>query len=204
MISLPRLVLASGSPRRMELVRQLGLAAEVRAAAVDESVRRDEAAAVHVERLAREKAEAVSLLERDCVVIGGDTVVVHRGHILGKPVDEDDAVAMLGRLSGDWHEVLSGVAVCAGGRTVSGVGQARVRFRSFDEEEARFYVATGEPMDKAGAYGIQGAGAALVEEVAGDYYAVVGLPIGRLLQLLGRAGWRYRFGTLEPTSPEPG
>jgi len=202
MTSTPRLVLASGSPRRLELLRQLGLFAEVRAAAVDESVRQAEEPAAHVERLAREKAETVSLLEADSVVIGGDTVVVHRGDILGKPADEDDAVAMLERLSGDWHEVLSGVAVRSRGRTVSAVGRARVLFRRFDREEARSYVATGEPMDKAGAYGIQGAGAALVEELSGDYYAVVGLPVGRLLQMLAMAGWRYRFGSLEPTIPE--
>jgi septum formation protein len=204
MTSPPRLVLASGSPRRLELLRQLGLASEVRAAAVDEAIRPDEEPAAHVERLAREKAEAVALMEADSIVIGGDTVVVHRGDVLGKPMDENDAVAMLGRLSGDWHEVLSGVAVCAAGRTLSGVGRARVLFRTIDDVEARSYVATGEPMDKAGAYGIQGSGAALVEELAGDYYAVVGLPIGRLLHLLEVAGWRYRFGILEPTSPEPG
>jgi len=204
MTSFPRLVLASRSPRRVELVRQLGLAAEARSAEVDESVQAGEDPAAHVERLAREKADAVAKVASGCLVIGGDTVVVHRGRILGKPADEAEAMSMLRRLSGDWHEVLSGVAVSSGGRTLSGVGRARVRFRSLDDDLARAYVATGEPMDKAGAYGIQGAGAALVEELAGDYYAVVGLPLGRLLDLLERAGWRYRFGSLEPTSPEPG
>ena len=109
---------------------------------------------------------------------------------------------MLESLAGRRHEVLSGIALAGGGRTYDDVGRAVVRFRPFDRAFAERYVATGEPMDKAGAYGIQGLGAALVEEVVGDYYSIVGLPVPALLRLFERAGWRYTFGSLEPAAPD--
>jgi len=181
---------------------------------VDEGYREGESPAAHVDRLAREKAEAVaggagSGKDRGAVsgmgsglasvlFVGGDTVVVHGGKVLGKPLDENDAVRMLLDLSGSEHEVLSGVAIAGSRATVSSVGRTLVRFRSFDEREARAYVASREPLDKAGAYGIQGLGAALVEEIRGDYYTVVGFPVGRFLKLLEGLGWRYTFGSLEP------
>lgn len=205
----PRLVLASASPRRRDILRQLDLDPEIRAADVDEVYLPGESPEEHVERLARLKAETV-LAGLDggasLLVVGGDTVVVHAGTVLAKPVDEDDAVAMLVSLSGERHEVLSGlalvVAVESDGavRTVSGVARTVVRMRSFDEETARRYVATGEPMDKAGGYGIQGRGAALVAGIEGDYYSVVGFPVGLFLDLLARVGWRFAFGSLTPTS----
>lgn len=208
-MSAPRLILASASPRRLDVLRQLGLDPEVRPADVDESYLPAETAAEHVDRLARAKAERVAAAGADSIgdegdaatesliVVGGDTVVVDGDRVLAKPVDDDDAVAMLLSLSGGTHEVLSGLAL-AGQRveTVSAVSRTAVRMRPFDEEIARRYVETREPMDKAGGYGIQGLGAALVESVEGDYYSVVGFPVGTFLDLLERAGWRFAFGSL--------
>jgi len=194
----PRLVLASGSPRRSELLDQMGLTHEVRPAYLDEAHRTGESWEDHVERLAREKAEAVASEATDALVVGGDTVVVLDGEVLGKPADGNEAIGMLLSLSGRSHTVLSGVALVGPHGALSSIGRAEVRFRTFGVEEARAYVATREPMDKAGAYGIQGLGAALVEGLDGDYYSVVGLPVGRLLDLLAQAGWRYTFGSLEP------
>lgn len=194
----PRLVLASASSRRAELLAQLGLEADVLPARVDETYLPGEDPAAHTERLAREKAEAIARSAPDALVVGGDTVVVVDGHrVLGKPGTPEEAVAMLLTLAGRQHEVLSAVAVADAGGTVSAVGRAHVRFRAFGPEVAWSYVATGEAMDKAGAYGIQGLGAALVDSIHGDYYTVVGFPIIRFLELLERKGWRYVFGRLE-------
>lgn len=190
----PQLVLASRSPRRSELLQRLGVEFEVIAADVDESYIDHEMPADHAERLAREKAWEVAHDRPDALVIGSDTIVVLRNDVLGKPRDEADAVRMLGRLSGRDHEVHTGVAVAHDGRIESTVERVRVHFRDLDEGEARAYVATGEPLDKAGAYGIQGYGSALVERVEGDYFAVMGLPVVRTLELIERFGWRYRFG----------
>lgn len=190
----PSLVLASASPRRAELLGRLGLAHEVRVTGVDESLRPDESPRAAADRLARAKAEAVS--EDDALVIGCDTLVVHRGAILGKPADEEEAVGTLLRLQGAEHTVFTGIAIAASGRTESAVEATRVWFRSLAAAECREYVSTGEPMDKAGAYGIQGFGAAVVERIEGDYFNVMGLPIQRLIELLARLGWRYAFGRL--------
>jgi len=199
--SAPRLVLASGSPRRLDVLRQLGLAPEVQPADVDEAYLPGETPSEHVERLARTKAEVVARDHAaDAIVIGGDTVVVDGVRVLVKPESEEAAVAMLRSLSGGKHEVLSGLALTHRGRTVSEVGRTMVRMRSFDDETARRYVATGEPMDKAGGYGIQGLGASLVAGIEGDYYSVVGYPVGVFLDLLERVGWRFAFGTFTPSS----
>jgi septum formation protein len=180
-------------------LRQLGLEPEVRPSSVDESYEPGEGPEAHVVRLARMKVEAVGPHPRDELVVGGDTVVVREGEtILGKPGSTEDAVAMLLALSGREHRVLTGLALSGPNGTVSGVGRASVRFRAFGEDEARAYVATGEPMDKAGAYGVQGLGAALVEEIRGDYYSVVGFPVVVFLELLRRSGWSYAYGRLEP------
>lgn len=197
----PRLVLASASPRRRDILRQLGLEVEVRPADVDERLLPGEDPGEHVRRLAREKAARVLESEPDALVIAGDTVVVRDGEVLGKPADPDEAVAMLVLLSGKTHEVLSGLAVAGGDHAVDAVTRTSVRFRTFDRDTARGYVATGEPMDKAGAYGIQGLGAALVESVDGDYYSIVGLPVIALLRLFEQMGWRYDFGGLRAIDP---
>ena len=197
----PRLVLASASPRRLDILRQLGLDPAVHAAEVDERLLPGEDPGIHVRRLAREKAERVAASEPGALVVAGDTVVVRDEVVLGKPRDADDAVAMLVSLAGRTHEVLSGLALAGPRGTLDALTRTVVRFRDFDRLQARRYVETGEPMDKAGAYGIQGLGAALVSEVSGDYYSVVGLPVPALLDLLERAGWRYEFGSLRETDP---
>ncbi|MGD8287858.1 MAG: Maf family protein, partial [Gemmatimonadota bacterium] len=163
----------------------------------DEVLEPGEGPAEHVERLARAKAELVALDVPDALVVGGDTIVLRDERVLGKPESEEQAVQMLMSLAGRSHEVLSGLAVAGAARSVaSGVSRTTVRFRDFDRAVAGRYVASGEPMDKAGAYGIQGLGAALVESIDGDYYSVVGFPVALFLKLIERAGWRYDFGRL--------
>ena len=191
-----RIVLASQSPRRRELLTLVGLAHEVRPADVDETPHADELPVPHAERLARAKAETLACRERDAVVVAADTIVVIDDLILGKPGDAAEAGAMLRRLAGRTHTVFTAVAVARGGRTVSGVEEVRVTFRALDDAEIAAYVATGEPMDKAGSYGIQGFGATIVERIEGDYFAVMGLPLVRLVGLLGEVGLRYEFGVL--------
>jgi septum formation protein len=190
----PRLILASQSPRRAELLRRLGLQFEIIPAEVDETYPGSELPPDHAERLAREKASAVVALYPDALVIGSDTIVVIDGEVLGKPKDEDDAVRMLRRLSGREHDVFTAVAVATDGAVVSGVERVKVRFRLLSSADCEEYVGTREPLDKAGSYGIQGFGSALVESIEGDYFAVMGLPIVRTIDLLRQAGWRYSFG----------
>jgi septum formation protein len=140
------------------------------------------------------------------VVVAGDTVVVHRGRILLKPADPPEALTMLEGLAGETHQVLTGVAVTRADALESGVARAEVEFRRMDRATLEAYVATGEPLDKAGGYGIQGRGAALVAGIRGDYYAVVGQPVDLLLELLGRLDIRYAFSAslLPSEPPSPG
>jgi septum formation protein len=189
-------VLASSSPRRHQLLGLLGLSPEVVPSNVDETWRNGEAPAAHAERLARGKVGAVD--RPGAAVIGADTIVVIDGAILGKPGDEAEAAAMLRRLSGREHEVFTAVAVSYGGRVASGVSRTNVRFRALDGAAIAEYVATGEPMDKAGAYGIQGFGAVMVEWIEGDFFTVMGLGLGLLVELLAGVGLRYRFGEVIP------
>ncbi|KPK81855.1 MAG: hypothetical protein AMS25_04660 [Gemmatimonas sp. SM23_52] len=198
----PRLILASRSPRRAELLSRLGLEYEVRVPHVDESLLPDEGPGEAAQRLAQLKALA-ALDDDDALAIGCDTLVVHRGDILGKPLHWDEAVEMVCGLQGNEHRVYTGVALAAPGRVETAVEVTRVWFRSLDPRECEEYVATGEPMDKAGAYGIQGFGAAIVERIEGDYFNVMGLPIQRLLELFRRFGWRYAFGRLVQLGAKP-
>ena len=200
-VSTPRLVLASASPRRRELLERLGLAFDVLPADVDESPLPGEAPAAMALRLAEGKALSIAHVRPQALVVGSDTIVVIDGQVMGKPVDEEDAARMLLRLQGREHRVETGIAVVApppdGGkaaRVASSTVAVGVRFRAFDEEFARAYVRTGEPLDKAGAYGIQGHGSALVERIDGDYFAVMGLPVTRMLSHFEELGWSYRFG----------
>jgi septum formation protein len=191
---LPPLVLASASPRRRQLLEQIGLRVEVDPADVNETPLLGEDPVAHVCRLALEKARAVARRRPDAVIIAGDTVVVLDDDILTKPADSEDAVSMLLRLQGRTHRVETGVAVVGpDGREAAEVAGADVRFRPFDRPFAEAYVATGEPLDKAGAYGIQGRGAVLVEEIRGDYFAVVGLPLTVVARLLEGLGVTYSF-----------
>jgi septum formation protein len=193
----PRLILASQSPRRSELMRLLSLEFEVMPADVDEKYLRHEAAPAHAQRLAREKALVIAARHPDALVVGSDTVVVIDRAVLGKPKSEAEALEMLMRLQGRVHRVATGIAVAQGSDCIAQTEIVRVKFHSFDEATARGYVQTKEPMDKAGAYGIQGFGAALVEWVHGDYFAVMGLPLQRMVRMFNHFGWHYNFKGLE-------
>lgn len=188
------LYLASGSPRRRELLTQVGVPFTAISADIDETPLTDEAPLDYVERLARSKALAgrEQLLAREpgapACVLGADTAVVLDGQILGKPQSEADALSMLQRLSGREHEVLTAIAVLDGQRLESRVVRSRVRFRSISDQEAAAYWASGEPRDKAGGYGIQGLGAVFVAGLNGSYSAVVGLPLCETCELLGHFG----------------
>lgn len=195
-MSVCRVVLASGSPRRRELLNLIGIEHEVRPANIDETMRPRETPRRHTERLAREKASAIAKRDPDLITIGADTIVVINRKVLGKPRDTDDAARMLGLLSGREHIVTTAVAVARGKKLRSAIEEVRVRFRRLRDDEIEAYIATGEPMDKAGAYGIQGYGATIVERIEGDYFSVMGLPIVRLIGLLRDVGVRYRFGRL--------
>lgn len=188
----PRVVLASSSPRRRDLLTLIGIPHEVKPADIDESYRSGETPLEHAERLARSKALAVAA--SDAVTVGSDTIVVLDGHVLGKPKDAADAARMLAALSGREHTVVTAVAVHWRDRTLSAVERVQVVFRRLADQDIEQYIRTGEPMDKAGAYGIQGFGATIVERVDGDYFAVMGLPLRRLVALLGEHGLRYAFG----------
>ena len=195
----PRVVLASSSPRRQELLGLIGIAHTVVPADIDESVLPNEDPRVHAERLARGKALVVAEREPNAVVIAADTIVVVDGDILGKPRDEAGAAEMLRRLSGRGHVVFTAVAVARAGQVASGVEAVDVRFRDLRDDEIQQYIATREPMDKAGAYGIQGYGATIVERIDGDYFAVMGLALGRMVRLMESLGVEYRFGELRCT-----
>ncbi|GLC28003.1 Maf family protein [Roseisolibacter agri] len=196
----PRVVLASQSPRRRDLLDLIGVRHSVRPADVDESVRAGEAPDAYTERLAREKARAVAALEPQAYVVAADTTVVIDGEILGKPAHVAEAREMVRRLAGRTHEVFTGMAVRledgVGVREASAVERVRVTFRPLTDAEIAAYVATGEPMDKAGAYGIQGYGATIVERIDGDYFAVMGLSLVRTVALLREVGLQYEFGPL--------
>lgn len=190
----PVVILASASPRRRELLSLVGIPHEVRPSNIDESQLDGEQPREHAERLAREKAAVVEA--RDAIVIGSDTIVVVDGDVLGKPRDEAHAMEMLRRLSGRSHVVMTAVAVRWRGKIASAVEEVGVTFRELSADEISRYVATREPMDKAGAYGIQGFGATIVERVDGDYFAVMGLALGTLILLCREVGLRYDFGPL--------
>jgi len=189
------IVLASASPRRTQLLTLLGIAHEVDGGHdVDETPAPGEAPVALAVRLARTKAEQVAARHPGRLVLAADTVVVLAGAMLGKPADPAEAEAMLAQLSGREHEVITAVALAAARRVALRVDRTRVRFRALDAETIRRYVATGEPLDKAGAYGIQGFGAVLVERIEGDCFGVIGLPVRLVVDLLADAGAPYRFG----------
>lgn len=181
-----RLVLASTSPRRAEILKAVGWPFEVEPVRVDETRASGEKAVAYVQRLAEAKAAAAAASLASGLVLGGDTVVVVDEAILGQPRDVEDARRMLRLRSGRWHEVLTGVAlVRAGEPGVSVVDHesTRVRFSKMSEMEIERYIATGEPMDKAGAYAVQGLAALFIEEIQGDYYNIVGLPVRLVYEL---------------------
>jgi septum formation protein len=188
------LILASASPRRHELLTQAGLSFNVHSADINEDRLPDEAAAAYVQRLAVEKAQAIWTLrestdtpEDPLIILGADTCVVCDGHILGKPVNNADARRMLELLSGRTHAVLTGLATITRKGVLSDVEITQVAFNCIKEAEVTEYIATGEPLDKAGAYAIQGYAARWIPRIEGDYFNVVGLPIARTIALVTEA-----------------
>ena len=188
-----KIVLASTSPRRAELLQQIGIEFEFASGNVQEKPHPDEAPADYITRLARAKVMAVAEERESGLIIGADTVVVLDGQLLGKPKDEADAERMLRSLSGRWHAVMTGVALydVATGQEVADFDKTLVRFVRLSNQEIDWYVKTGEPMDKAGAYGIQGLGGLFVDEIAGNYYNVVGLPLPLVYRLARRLGYSF-------------
>jgi septum formation protein len=188
-----RVILASTSPRRHQLLNLIGIDHVVRPSETEEIQLSGEAPEAYAERLARAKAETVARVTPSALVVGADTIVVIDNTVLEKPRDEQHAQQMLEQLSGRTHVVMTAVAVAYEGRTVSTVEKVSVTFRRMLYDEQWSYIKTGEPMDKAGAYGIQGFGATIVNRIDGDYFAVMGLSLVRLVDLMREVGVRYEF-----------
>jgi septum formation protein len=186
-------VLASSSPRRRQLLEMMRIPHRVIAPDVDESLHAGESPERYVVRLAHAKARAVAARAPNEIVIAADTTVVLDGELFAKPEDPEDAVRMLGRLQGRTHQVLTAVAVARDERIEHALDLSQVTFRPADRDMLAAYVSTGEPLDKAGAYAIQGLGAMFIERVEGDLFGVMGLPLRLVLDLLARFGRPYRF-----------
>ncbi|HEX3101841.1 MAG TPA: Maf family protein [Pyrinomonadaceae bacterium] len=184
MIDLPKLVLASGSPRRSEILNSVGWEFTKHVADIDETELPGEQPDDYVLRLACEKAEAVAASFPDEIVLGADTTVVIDGQIIGKPIDLADARRMLAMLAGNWHEVLTGAAIVENGQTRSAVQRTRVKFAPMTEAEIGFLAERGDPLDKAGAYAVQAQAALFIEGIEGDYWNVVGLPVKLVYDLV--------------------
>jgi septum formation protein len=199
MIYLPKLILASGSPRRSEILTSVGWEFTKDVADIDETERAGETPEDYVRRLALEKAVAVAARYETACVLGADTTVVLDHQIIGKPVDFDDARRMLRMLSGNWHEVLTGVAIVkkennnpnsaiSNPKSVVGMQSTRVKFAELNDEAIEFLVEKGEPLDKAGAYAVQAQAALFIEKIEGDYWNVVGLPVNLVYELVKNNG----------------
>jgi septum formation protein len=191
-----KIILASSSPRRAEILRNAGIHFEIRAAEIDETPLPGESAEAMVARLAEAKARAAAAQmdasARNCLIVGADTTVELDGGILGKPDDSEHAREMLAKLSGRTHRVLTGIFLLRvpGGSSRAGVEISAVTFAPIGKAEIDAYVRTGEPLGKAGAYGIQGYAGRFIPRIEGDYFNVVGLPLARLYSLLQELGWR--------------
>ena len=178
-----KIILASQSPRRKELMQHLHIPFSVQVADIDETMDPAKPPFDEVARVSRKKAEAIPRNPED-IVIAADTIVVCDNAVLGKPADKEDAFRMLSMLSGRSHQVMTGMTVCRGDRVTVTTEVTDVHFRSLSSQEIWDYIATGEPMDKAGAYGIQGGASVFADRIAGDYYNVIGLPVCRLCCIL--------------------
>jgi septum formation protein len=188
-----RLILASSSPRRKELLENLRLNFEISSSDADESFSETLSPADAVMELASRKSGTVAQNFPDCFVIGSDTVVVHDGMILGKPESGQEALKMLKKLSGDTHSVYTGVSIISPEKETRFYEKTDVTFWELSDEEIDTYIKSGEPFDKAGGYGIQGFGSMLVKEISGDYYTVVGLPVSRLIRELRKIGYNLPY-----------
>ncbi len=195
MINLPKLILASASPRRAEILTAVGWKFEKHAAEVDETELPNEKPADYVQRLAGEKAAAVAEKYKNQLVLGADTIVVIENQIVGKPKDLADARKMLRMLSGNWHEVLTGVAIVKDKEISIGLQRTRVKFAQLVEAEIEFLIERGEPLDKAGAYAVQAQAALFIEQIKGDYWNVVGLPVSLVYELVSRQGAKMQRKT---------
>lgn len=184
MIELPEIILASGSPRRSEILTSVGWKFTKDVPDIDESVIDGESPADYVERLAVGKASVIAEKHPGAIVLGADTTVVIDDMIIGKPVDLDDARKMIAMLSGRWHDVLTGVAVASADGVRSGVQTTSVKFAEMTDAEIEFLAVKGDPLDKAGAYAVQAQAALFIEGIKGDYWNVVGLPISLVYQLI--------------------
>lgn len=191
-----KIILASGSPRRRDMLSSIGLEFEIDPADVDERHHQGEAPADYIMRLARAKVIDVAARHEAGLVLGADTTVVIDGEILAKPEDDKDGRRMLGLLSGRWHSVMTGVAVydIEMRREAYAYAETQVRFAEMSNEEIDWYISTGEHRDKAGAYGIQGRGSLFVEEIEGNYHNVVGLPMRLAYHLVGELGYTLMKG----------
>lgn len=189
----PRIILASSSPRRADLLRSIGVDFEIAPSQVPERPHIGEAPADYITRLARAKVIGIARKRESGLVIGADTIVVLDGNILGKPSDDEDAERMLRNLSGRWHAVMTGVALydVASRQEVADYDKTLVRFGQLSEREIEWYVKSGEAKDKAGAYGIQGLAGLFIEEIAGNYFNVVGLPLPLVYRLARRLGYSF-------------
>lgn len=181
-----KIILASASPRRKELLETAGAEFEICVADVDESIPEGTLPADAAKMTAQKKVLAVAQSHKDCIVIGADTIVVAGDKILGKPKNKADAVAMLTMLSGIEHQVITGVCLACGEKEITFAQVSKVKFYDLTAAEIEAYVATNEPMDKAGAYGIQGKGCTLVEKIEGDYFNIVGLPVARVMREISK------------------
>ena len=188
-IQMKRLILASSSPRRKELLEMANLPFEILASHIEEEVPENSTPEEIVQSLAYQKAKAVAELEKDAYVLGADTIVVYNGMILGKPKTEQEAFQTLKLLSGKTHEVLTGVAILSREEEIVFYERTKVTFWDLTDEEILDYIASGEPMDKAGSYGIQQRGSLFVKGIEGDYFSVVGLPIARTVRELKKLGF---------------
>lgn len=184
MLELPKLILASGSPRRSEILKSVGWRFSKHVADIDESERPEESPEDYVMRLALEKASVVAALYPGEIVLGADTTVVIDQQILGKPLDPADGERMIGLLAGRWHEVLTGVTIVEEGQARSAIQRTRVKFTPMSPNEIHFLAMRGDPLDKAGAYAVQAQAALFIEAIDGDYWNVVGLPVSLVYRLI--------------------
>src|SRR5215204_4177211 len=189
-VELPPIVLASGSPRRSEIMTSVGWEFRKVVPDIDESLLEGESPEDYVLRLARSKAEAVAVGIQNEIILGADTSVVIDHEIIGKPSNMDDARRMIASLSGRWHEVLTGVAIVSNGETQVGLQTTRVKFTELSSAEIDFLVENGDPLDKAGAYAVQAQAALFIEGIEGDYWNVVGLPISLVYRLAGKLAYQ--------------
>jgi septum formation protein len=184
MIKLPKLVLASGSPRRAEILNSVGWEFEKDVPDIDESERPGESPEEYVMRLAASKAGLIAGRHPNKIVLGADTTVLIDGQIVGKPVDVADARRMIEMLSGNWHEVLTGIAISRKGSSLIDLQRTRVKFAQMKDDEIAFLVENGDPLDKAGAYAVQAEAALFIERIEGDYWNVVGLPVSLVYRIV--------------------